>query len=138
MIRALPAFGGLVYIIFCLALLRSCFMKGWAELREAGAEVQLSLRERDPSSPWGRWMLLRSQWEIVPAAREEPHSEVPLTEAVPMWSIPCLCCPVQGTGVSVVGWQPLSSLKIFLFSSSIVLLTGSRERRSCLLVSFLT
>lgn len=58
------------------------------------------------------------------------------TDSVQMWPVPSLCCQTQRDWGAWVVWQSLPSLRTFSFSSSIALLTGSRDRRICLPASF--
>lgn len=92
---------------------------------------------KDPSFLCQGWMPLRNQQEIIPAARKEPRSKVPLTQTVFKCGLfPLFAARHRGIGGAWVGWQFLPSLRTFSFSSSIALLTGSRDRRICLPASF--
>lgn len=104
-----------VLLSSALLWLLSCFMHKGAKLRMSQKRTML----------WG-------QCAILPAAREEPHGKDPLTEAVLESGLfPISVARCRGVE-DVVGWLSLT----FSLSFSIALLTGSREQRGCLPVSF--
>lgn len=134
MIRTLPALGEPGRIIFCLALASVLLHKRMGrELREAGAEVQLSQSER----PQPRTDTPAKSVGNCTSGKERATFRGPSDMgSVQMWPLPCLCCQTQrGGGLSRQGVDcalpPRCSLP-----SSVALLTGSRDQRSCLPVSF--
>lgn len=73
-------------------------MKGWAELREAGTEVQLSQSER-PLFPVPKTDAAAKPMGNCTSSKERATFKGPSdTRSVQMWPLPCLCCQMQRNG----------------------------------------